>query len=204
MMCSPSRSWAGSRARGPPARDRSRLPGPLVRARRGKPPLPPLPAAGPARGRHETGWELVRASYFNSLLLLPAAVVRLARRGRGDPTHSELSFTPPWLDPVLTLPLRLESAFSAHRRPAARRALRGRPASPPGRRAGNAGPTRQPRVRTPRPRSRSEAVAGHAPVPRFCVVGVSNTAITFVSYAVAVAPACHTSPRRAGRSRSEP
>jgi len=60
---------------------------------------------------NEAGWELVRASYFNSLLLLPAAVVRLARRGRGDPTHSELSFTPPWLDPVLTLPLRIESAF---------------------------------------------------------------------------------------------
>ena len=58
----------------------------------------------------DSGWEIERASYFNSVLLAPAALVRLTRkllRIRG--ARSELSLTPSWLDPVLVLPLRLEA-----------------------------------------------------------------------------------------------
>jgi trans-aconitate methyltransferase len=64
--------------------------------------LRPLALAG--------GWEIKRTSYFNSILLAPAAIVRLARKvyeGSGD--GSELGLTPTALDPVLVLPLRLEA-----------------------------------------------------------------------------------------------
>jgi hypothetical protein len=57
-------------------------------------------------------WEIDRDTYFNSLLLAPAALVRIARKlRRGREGHSELSYTPRWLDPVLVAPFRLESAF---------------------------------------------------------------------------------------------
>jgi SAM-dependent methyltransferase len=56
------------------------------------------------------GWEIVRDSYFNSTLLLPAALVRLARNlWRGSGERSELTYTPTWLDPVLALPFRFEA-----------------------------------------------------------------------------------------------
>jgi SAM-dependent methyltransferase len=57
------------------------------------------------------GWELVRDSHFNALLLAPAAVVRLAGRARDAGRRSELALTPQWLTPVLELPLRLEAAY---------------------------------------------------------------------------------------------
>jgi len=58
----------------------------------------------------EAGWELVRDSYFNSVLLAPAAAVRIAQRARRDGTHrSDLRLTPSWLDAALELPLRLEA-----------------------------------------------------------------------------------------------
>jgi 2-polyprenyl-3-methyl-5-hydroxy-6-metoxy-1,4-benzoquinol methylase len=57
-------------------------------------------------------WEVERDTYFNSILLPPAALVRIARKRRiGHEGRSELAFTPTWLDPVLLIPLRLESAF---------------------------------------------------------------------------------------------
>jgi SAM-dependent methyltransferase len=59
------------------------------------------------------GWQLVRDTHFNSLLLPAAAAVRLAGRAREDDGHSELSLTPSWLHPVLELPLRLEAALLA-------------------------------------------------------------------------------------------
>jgi SAM-dependent methyltransferase len=64
--------------------------------------LRPLALAG--------GWEIERATYFNSILLAPAAIVRIARKlykGGGD--GSELGLTPTPLDPVLVLPLQLEA-----------------------------------------------------------------------------------------------
>jgi len=60
------------------------------------------------------GWEPVTWSYFNSILLAPAAAVRLVqrlRRGRPAPTRSQLEMTPSGLDGVLELPLRLEAAL---------------------------------------------------------------------------------------------
>jgi 2-polyprenyl-3-methyl-5-hydroxy-6-metoxy-1,4-benzoquinol methylase len=60
------------------------------------------------------GWQLVRDTHFNSLLLVPAAAVRLAgrmRHGGHQPIRSELSITPPPLAPLLELPLRLEAAL---------------------------------------------------------------------------------------------
>jgi 2-polyprenyl-3-methyl-5-hydroxy-6-metoxy-1,4-benzoquinol methylase len=57
-------------------------------------------------------WQIERDTYFNSLLLAPAALVRIARKLRlGREGHSELSYTPRWLDSVLVTPFRLESAF---------------------------------------------------------------------------------------------
>ena len=67
----------------------------------------------------EAGWEPLRFTYFNSVLLAPAAAVRLAQRLRrrppAAPVHSQLHLTPSWLDPVLELPLRAE-AWLIHRR----------------------------------------------------------------------------------------
>jgi ubiquinone/menaquinone biosynthesis C-methylase UbiE len=60
----------------------------------------------------EAGWYHLRDSYFNSLLLAPAAVVRLTRRRpRADSERSELDLTPGWLDGLLEWPLRLEAAM---------------------------------------------------------------------------------------------
>jgi SAM-dependent methyltransferase len=67
----------------------------------------------------DAGWRLVRDTYFNSLLLPPASVVRLAERGRGPraQSRSDLAWTPPWLDGALEWPLRVEArAIRAGRR----------------------------------------------------------------------------------------
>jgi SAM-dependent methyltransferase len=75
----------------------------------------------------ETGWTIERTTYFNSLLLAPAAAVRLARRvrhreriaapgeianGAGHGAHaSDVELTPGWLSPLLELPLKAEAAW---------------------------------------------------------------------------------------------
>jgi SAM-dependent methyltransferase len=59
------------------------------------------------------GWQLVRDTHFNSLLLPPAAAIRLAARMRRSERGSDLSLTPPRLDSLLELPLRLEAALLA-------------------------------------------------------------------------------------------
>jgi SAM-dependent methyltransferase len=60
----------------------------------------------------EAGWCHVRDSYFNALLLGPAAVVRLTRRRAGvDKGRSELGLTPGWLNGLLEWPLRVEAAM---------------------------------------------------------------------------------------------
>jgi SAM-dependent methyltransferase len=59
----------------------------------------------------DAGWRVLRHTYFNSLLLGPAAAVRLLeRRGR---ERSDLELTWPLLDRALELPLRLEAAALA-------------------------------------------------------------------------------------------
>lgn len=62
----------------------------------------------------EAGWSVLRDTYFNAVLLAPAAALRLARRGHGgdgdaDVARSELALTPRMLDPLLELPLRVEA-----------------------------------------------------------------------------------------------
>lgn len=69
------------------------------------------------RAAMSAGWEPVAFTYFNSLLLAPAAAVRLAQRrrrrggGRSGPPRSQLHMTPSALDPVLEMPLRLEASL---------------------------------------------------------------------------------------------
>jgi SAM-dependent methyltransferase len=54
-------------------------------------------------------WEVVADTYFNSVLLGPAAAVRLVQRHRRAHARSDLALTPPALNRVLELPLGLES-----------------------------------------------------------------------------------------------
>jgi SAM-dependent methyltransferase len=69
---------------------------------------------GLVRAARAAGWEPVGWTYFNSILLAPAAVVRLSerwrRRRRAGRAHSHVEMTPRWLDRVLELPLRAEAA----------------------------------------------------------------------------------------------
>jgi SAM-dependent methyltransferase len=61
-----------------------------------------------------SGWAIERITYFNTLLLPPAAVIRLAHRFRRHPRNgatSELELTPPALNRALEVPLRLEAAL---------------------------------------------------------------------------------------------
>ena len=59
------------------------------------------------------GWQVVRVTSFNSVLLAPAAAVRLAQRHRpasGDYTP-DLNLGPQWLNRVLELPLLAEARW---------------------------------------------------------------------------------------------
>jgi len=60
-----------------------------------------------------SGWEPIIATYFNSLLLPPIALARLARRKIGGSERAELELTPRALDVVLALPMRLEATLIA-------------------------------------------------------------------------------------------
>jgi SAM-dependent methyltransferase len=65
-----------------------------------------------AAAAHAGGWGVERMTGFNVTYLAPAALVRIARRGSPEQDGaSELALTPPWLNPVLELPLRLEAAL---------------------------------------------------------------------------------------------
>ncbi|MEA2442040.1 MAG: hypothetical protein QOH76_3464 [Thermoleophilaceae bacterium] len=61
------------------------------------------------------GWRVERQTGFNVAYLVPAALVRVARRtdaaAPAEDGASELELTPRALDPVLELPLRLEAAL---------------------------------------------------------------------------------------------
>ncbi len=59
------------------------------------------------------GWRIEHVSSFNSLLLAPAAAVRLAQRrfGAGNGSTSDLDLGPAWLNDVLEWPLALEARW---------------------------------------------------------------------------------------------
>jgi SAM-dependent methyltransferase len=61
----------------------------------------------------EAGWRIELTSYFNSILLPPAAAVRLAqRRGREQPkARSDFEMTPSSMTALLELPMRVEAAW---------------------------------------------------------------------------------------------
>ncbi len=64
------------------------------------------------------GWAIVRTSSFNSVLLVPAAAIRLGQRQFG--THNgytnDLNLGPGWLNDVLEQPMRLEAGWLRHGR----------------------------------------------------------------------------------------
>jgi SAM-dependent methyltransferase len=58
------------------------------------------------------GWQIDRMTGFNLAYLAPAALIRLARRGTEEPADtSELTLTPPSLNQLLEMPLRLEATL---------------------------------------------------------------------------------------------
>jgi SAM-dependent methyltransferase len=61
----------------------------------------------------EAGWRLERITSFNSILLAPAALVRLAQRGRrpDERYRPELERGPRWLNTLLERPLRAEARW---------------------------------------------------------------------------------------------
>ena len=64
----------------------------------------------------KSGWSVERLTYFNTLLLAPAAVVRLAERLRARRADhaSDLELTPRRLNRALELPLRAEAGLLRH------------------------------------------------------------------------------------------
>jgi SAM-dependent methyltransferase len=67
-----------------------------------------------AAAARSAGWTVEHDTYFNSLLLAPAAAVRLGGRLRRRPRPegvSDLHATPPSLNRVLELPMRLEAGI---------------------------------------------------------------------------------------------
>lgn len=66
----------------------------------------------------DAGWDVLRMTSFNSVLLPPAAVVRIAqRRRRLDADYTpELRLGPLWLNAVLEQPLRAEARWLARGR----------------------------------------------------------------------------------------
>ncbi|MBV9838050.1 MAG: class I SAM-dependent methyltransferase [Solirubrobacterales bacterium] len=59
------------------------------------------------------GWLVLRMTSFNSLLLAPAAMVRIAQRGRqaNDDYTPELRLGPEWVNDLLETPLRAEASW---------------------------------------------------------------------------------------------
>jgi SAM-dependent methyltransferase len=66
----------------------------------------------------EAGWNVRRVTSFNSILLAPAAAVRISQRGRrpGTDYTPELKLGPRWLNAVLEWPLRAEARWLARGR----------------------------------------------------------------------------------------
>jgi len=134
----------------------------------------------------QAGWEVVRDTYFNFLLLPPAALLRLLRRVRGDGGRSDLTLTPSWLNRLLELPLRLEAAMLRRglRLPAglSLMAVLRNPGVAHARGRGELEPTGS------APRALRRVASAEVPrqFAKFSVVGVSNTLISLISYVLAV------------------
>ena len=62
------------------------------------------------------GWSIVRMTSFNSVLLAPAAAVRLARRWlpARNGAVDDLNIPPAWLNQLLERPLRIEADWLGH------------------------------------------------------------------------------------------
>jgi SAM-dependent methyltransferase len=58
-----------------------------------------------------SGWDVVHATYFNSILLPVVAAARLAARRSSRRGHTDLDRTPSLLNGALELPLKLEAAL---------------------------------------------------------------------------------------------
>lgn len=71
-----------------------------------------------AQAAGAAGWTVTRLSSFNSVLLAPAAAVRLAQRrfGAHDRHSNDLAIGPAWLNDVLEAPLVLEASWLARGR----------------------------------------------------------------------------------------
>jgi SAM-dependent methyltransferase len=66
---------------------------------------------------HDSGWQLHRMTSFNSLLLAPAAAVRLAQRRAPNSEYTpEIRLGPTWLNALLERPLRIEARWLARGR----------------------------------------------------------------------------------------
>lgn len=63
----------------------------------------------------ESGWKVKRMTSFNSILLPPAALVRVAQRGKrpGSKYTPEITLGPEWLNTLLEQPLRAEARWLA-------------------------------------------------------------------------------------------
>jgi SAM-dependent methyltransferase len=62
----------------------------------------------------DSGWQLRRMTSFNSLLLAPAAVVRLAQRRRSGARYTpDIRLGPAWLNAMLERPLHIEARWLA-------------------------------------------------------------------------------------------
>jgi SAM-dependent methyltransferase len=61
----------------------------------------------------ESGWKVKRMTSFNSILLAPAALVRIAQRGKrpGSDYRPEIALGPEWLNAMLEQPLRAEARW---------------------------------------------------------------------------------------------
>jgi SAM-dependent methyltransferase len=65
----------------------------------------------------DSGWQLRRMTSFNSLLLAPAAVVRLAQRRTSNSEYTpDIRPAPAWLNALLERPLRIEARWLARGR----------------------------------------------------------------------------------------
>jgi SAM-dependent methyltransferase len=66
--------------------------------------------SAPAR---DAGWQVERMTFFNSLPLAPAAVVRLAQRRKQlqDGYKPNVELGPPWLNSVFDMPMRAEARW---------------------------------------------------------------------------------------------
>jgi len=60
-----------------------------------------------------TGWEPTFDTYFNAVLLAPIAIARKLRQSVGSRGSAELALTPRVLDPLLSLPMRLDARMIA-------------------------------------------------------------------------------------------